>query len=84
MSEATKAILDQVFSLPVEDQLHVADSIYESLDPASDSIEKEIAAIESDSLWQAKLNQRLDFVEKHPEQLLDGQDVIAELRKRFA
>ncbi len=83
MSEVAKTILERVLALTAVEQLHVADSIYERLGVKNAESETEIEAFESDPEWQAELNRRLDFVEQHPDQLLDGQAVIAELRKRF-
>jgi putative addiction module component (TIGR02574 family) len=82
MSETATKLLDQLLQLPEPDRLMIADRLWESL-----SEEKQLELIDeatNDPEYQAELERRLKEVEEHPERLLDGEQVMAELRARVS
>jgi hypothetical protein len=79
MPEAAQKRLEQIRALSVKDRRWIADELWEE-SPATDD---EIAELENDPEFQAMLAERLRQVEEHPELLLDGDQVLAELRRRF-
>ena len=73
MSETAAKLLEQVLALPDEDRRFVAERLWAEL---------------SDDPWDdpefvAEMERRLEAVEKHPEQLLDGPTVLAQARERL-
>ena len=73
MSEAAQAILTKALELPVEDQQWLTDRLIE-----------ETEADEDDAECQAELDRRLEEVEKHPERLIDGEQVMREVDEMLA
>jgi putative addiction module component (TIGR02574 family) len=81
MSETATKLLDQLLQLPEPERVMIADRLWESLgDEAKQQILGETTA---DPEFQAELERRLKEVEEHPERLLDGEQVMAELRERL-
>ena len=72
MSEAAQAILTKALELPVEDQQWLTDRLIE-----------ETESDEDDAEWQAELERRLEDVEKHPEQLVDFDEAMKEIRQEL-
>ena len=79
MSEVALKLLEQIRGLPGEDQLLIADELAEG--PFDE--DAAVAELHDDPEFQAMLDERLREVEEHPERLLDGETVMAELRRRF-
>jgi hypothetical protein len=73
MSEAAKALLTKALELPLEDQQWLTDRLIEEIEPDEDDAE-----------WQAELERRLEEVEKHPERLIDGAEVMREVREMLS
>ena len=74
MTDAANTLLQQALSLSPEDRIEVAEQLYQSL---GDEF------LPDDSEFDAELNRRVKEVEKHPERLLDGPQVMAELQARL-
>ena len=80
MSETATRLLDQLLQLPEADRVTIADRLWESL---SEAAQQELAAEEpEDPAFEAELERRLKEVDEHPERLIDGDQVMAELRDR--
>ena len=79
MSETAAKLLEQIRGLPEEDQRYIADELWDE-DPDS---EDAIAELENDPEFQAMLVERLRSVEEHPELLIDGELVMAELFQKY-
>ncbi|MFO0823824.1 MAG: addiction module protein [Gemmataceae bacterium] len=75
MSELATKLLEQLLALPEAERAQIAERLNESLD---EQLEDEI-----DPAFQAELERRLREVEEHPERLLDGKQVMAELREHL-
>ena len=73
MSEAAQAILTKALELPVADQKWLTDRLLEETETEEDDVE-----------WQEELTRRLEEVEKHPERLLDGAEVMRQIRAKLA
>jgi putative addiction module component (TIGR02574 family) len=82
MSETATKLLDQILQLPEPDRLMIADRLWESLGEAKQ--QELIDETTNDPEFQAELERRLKEVEEHPERLLDGEQVMAELRARVS
>jgi putative addiction module component (TIGR02574 family) len=81
MSEAATTLLEQLLKLSEADHVMIADRLWESL---SDEKQQElINETTNDPEFQAELERRLKEVEEHPERLLDGETVMAELREHL-
>ena len=81
MSETGTKLLEQLLQLPEAERLQIADRLWESLgDEQKQQIMDEAT---SDPEFQAELQRRLKEVEEHPERLLDGAQVMAELREHL-
>ena len=79
MTEAALKLLEQVRALHPQDQRLIAEAVLDVLD--ADMAEYDDPM--DDPEWRAEFERRLDEVKNHPEQLLDGEAVMAELRRRF-
>ena len=75
MSEAATSLLQQALNLNPDERYEMAQQLLDSLDDADD-------LLPDDPAWRAELDRRLEEVEKHPERLLDGKTVMAEIRER--
>jgi hypothetical protein len=73
---AFEAVLDQALKLPDEERSKLAASLLRSLEPEGD----ELSTDEWDRVWSAELEKRLREVREGTTELLDGDDVLAELR----
>ena len=81
MSEAAAKLLEQLLQLPEGERLEVADRLWESL--GEQKQQELLDETTGDPEFQAELERRLKEVEEHPERLLDGPTVMAELRERL-
>jgi len=72
MSPVAESLYEQVLNLPEAEQVEFAHRLLES---PSD---------EDDAEWQAELERRMEDVEKHPERLIDGSEVMRQIRSRLA
>jgi putative addiction module component (TIGR02574 family) len=79
MSEAVTKLLEQLLALPEADRLMVADRLWESL--SEDKQQEMMDEATNDPEFQAELERRLKEVEEHPERLLDGETVFADVRE---
>ncbi len=79
MSEAAVKLLEQIRALPDADREWLAGELWDE----EEATDADIAELEDDLEFQAMLAERLEEVEKHPERLLDGDEVMAELRRRY-
>lgn len=75
MSELATKLLEQLLTLPESERAQIAERLNESLD--------EQLTDEIDPEFQAELERRLQEVEEHPERLIDGEQVMAELREHL-
>lgn len=73
MSEAAQKLLEQIRALSDADR----DWLVAALEA------DDLTELQDDPVFQAMLSERLDFAAKHPELLLDGDEVMAEARKRL-
>lgn len=71
---ATKKIIDEVLSLPVEERAIIADSILKSLNAPSHSIDKK---------WIEVARQRLQEIRSGKVKPVPGDEVFAKVRERF-
>jgi hypothetical protein len=76
MSDAAQKLLEQIRALPEDDRRWIADELW---DESGD----DLAEVENDPAFQAMLAERLAFAAEHPDQLLDGDEVMAEARRRL-
>lgn len=79
MSDAALKLLEQIRALPDDDRRELVAELWEE-PPATDD---EIDALHDDPDFQAMLDERLREVEEHPESLVDGDEVLAEGRRRL-
>ena len=85
MSDAVASLVEQILRLPVEDRIAAMDRIWDSFDEATqDRLSLSEGDGDEDPAFQAELERRLAEVEEHPERLLDGPTVMAELRQHLA
>jgi len=70
-----KELIAEVISLPVEERAIVVDSILRSLNSPEDDIDRQ---------WIAKAERRLDEVRTGRVKAIPGDQVFAQIRKRFA
>lgn len=81
MSEVAMTLFDELLKLPEADRAQIADRLWASL---SDAAQQELLGDPTDDPeFRAELDRRLAEVDEHPEQLLDGEAVMAELRERL-
>ncbi|HSR98974.1 MAG TPA: addiction module protein [Kofleriaceae bacterium] len=73
---AFDAVLDQALRLPDEERSKLAASLLRSLEPEGD----ELSPDEWDRVWSAELEKRLREVREGTAKLVDGDEVLAELR----
>jgi acyl-CoA reductase-like NAD-dependent aldehyde dehydrogenase len=74
MSDEAVRLLEQLMSLPPEDRRGV--------------VERLSAAVDADDAWadpehRAEIARRLAHADRHPEELLAAEQVVAELRGRY-
>ena len=80
MSETATGLLQQLLLLPESERAALADRLLDSL---SDTAYAELMSdAAEDPEFEAELARRLTEVDEHPERLLDGEQVMAELRDR--
>jgi len=70
-----KELIAEVISLPVEERAIVVDSILRSLNSPEDDIDRQ---------WIAEAERRLDEVRTGRVKTIPGDQVFAQIRKRFA
>ncbi len=79
MSEIAQKLLEQIRALPDDEREWVAAELWDERDVTADELDE----LQADPEFQAMLAERLAFVEQHPDQLLDGDEVMAEGRRRL-
>jgi putative addiction module component (TIGR02574 family) len=81
MSETATKLLGELLQLSEAERLQIADRLWDSL---GDGAKQEaIDEMQDDPEFQAELQRRLKEVEEHPENLLDGEQVLREARERL-
>ncbi len=70
-----KELIAEAMSLPVEERAIVVDSILRSLNSPEDGIDRQ---------WIAEAERRLDEVRTGRVKAIPGDEVFAQIRKRFA
>ena len=70
-----KDLIAEAISLPVEERAIVVDSILRSLNSPEDNIDRQ---------WIAEAERRLDEVRTGRVKVIPGDQVFAQIRKRFA
>ena len=70
-----KELIAEAISLPVEERAIVVDSILRSLNSPEDDIDRQ---------WIAEVERRLDEVRTGRVKTIPGDQVFAQIRKRFA
>jgi putative addiction module component (TIGR02574 family) len=81
MSDTATKLLEQLLQLPEAERLQIADRLWDSL--ACEKKQEIMDEATDDPEFRAELERRLKEVEEHPERLLDGEQVMAELRERL-
>ncbi|MBK7803916.1 MAG: addiction module protein [Chloracidobacterium sp.] len=74
MTTATMDIMERVESLPIDMKIELVDKILESLTPN----QKEI-----DELWKIEVERRIDDLESGKAKTIPGEQVFANIRKRY-
>ncbi len=75
MTAITAKLTEQILSLPCEDRIYLAEKLLERLNgPSREEIEK---------LWAEEADRRIDEIESGKVELLPGDQVFADLRKRL-
>ena len=77
MSPAFEALLDQVLKLPDEERGELASRLLRSLEPDDGD---ELSAQEWNAAWSSELDHRIREIRDGSVELIDGDDVLAELR----
>ncbi|HWO21646.1 MAG TPA: addiction module protein [Kofleriaceae bacterium] len=77
MSPAFEALLDQVLKLPDEERGEFVSRLLRSLEPEDGD---ELGAQEWDAAWSAEISHRIREIRDGSVELVDGDDVLAELR----
>jgi len=72
---ATKKIIDEVLSLPVEERAHIADSLLRSLNVPDPAIDKK---------WVEVAKQRLEELRSEKVKPIPGGEVFDKIHARFA
>ena len=84
MSETALKLLEQIRALPDEEREWIAAELWDEGDVTADELDE----LHADPEFQAMLAERLEQVEKHPEQLLTWEEaqqrIDAELARRIA
>lgn len=79
MIQPTRDILDAALSLGEKDRAFIAQRLIESLD----GVESELSQEEIDRAWVEEIKRRRDDIRKGRTELLDGEDVVAEIREEL-
>jgi putative addiction module component (TIGR02574 family) len=75
MTTGTAKLVDQLLSLPCEDRIYLLDRLIESLNAPSRE--------EIDRAWAEEAERRIDELDSGEVQAIPGEQVFAEIRKRF-
>ena len=75
MTAATAKLVDQLLSLPCEDRIYLLDRLIESLNAPSGE--------EIDRAWAEEAERRIDELDSGKVQAIPGEQVFAQIRKRF-
>ena len=70
----TNELIEEAMNLPVELRAKLIETLIKSFNPAQDDIDK---------LWAIEAEKRISEVESGQVQLIDGEKVFADLRKRL-
>lgn len=79
MSETAQKLLEQIRALPEAEREWLAHELWDDQEVTEDGIDE----LENDPEFRAMLAERLDFAANHPDELLDGDEVMAEARRRL-
>ncbi len=71
----TAEIIDEAVSLPIEERMHVIESLLRSVNPTDSAI---------DELWADEAVRRLDSVKDGSMNTVDGESVFDKIRKRYS
>jgi hypothetical protein len=80
MSERAAKLLKDLLALPVEDRQLIADRLDEDLGA---QFGEPPIKYETEDEFYAEIERRSNEAHEHPERLLDGEQVMAELKARF-
>jgi hypothetical protein len=75
---AFEAVLDQALKLPDEERSKLAASLLNSLEPQDG---EDLSAEAWEGAWSAELDERVREVREGTVELVDGDEVLAELRE---
>jgi hypothetical protein len=78
MTERVGKVLEQIADFTPEERREVFDHLWKVVE-----CDEGAAEMWDDPEFRAEIERRMDEVENHPELLLDGPAVMAELRARF-
>jgi hypothetical protein len=79
VSDAAVKLLAQIRALPEADREWLAGELEDEVEATDPDIDE----LQEDPEFQAMLAERFDFVANHPDELLDGDEVMAEARRRL-
>jgi len=80
MSETAQKLLEQIRALPDDEREWLVGELQDEDDLTVDEIDE----LHADPEFQAMLAERLEQVEKHPEQLIDGETAMKMIREHLA
>lgn len=78
-----ESLLEQAKALPETEREELARRLYDTLPPLPEMPVVWDSKEEAEAAWQGELQRRLDSVADGSAQLLDGEQVFAELRARL-
>ena len=76
MTSQARKILEEALALPEEDRLYLAEALQESVEPIE-------SQEEIDAAWRDELERRLKSIEDGTAVLLDGDEVMRELKSKY-
>ena len=80
MSETALKLLEQIRALPEAEREWIAHELWDEFEVT----DEEIDDLHADPAFQAMLAERLEQVEKHPEQLIDMDEAMRRVREHLA
>lgn len=83
MSVTIESLLEQAQTLPDADRAELARRLYDTLPPLPEMPEVWTSEEEAEAGWQEELQRRLDSIADGSAQLIDGDQVFAEVRARM-
>jgi putative addiction module component (TIGR02574 family) len=82
MSASVESLLEQAKALPEADREELARRLYDTLPPLPEMPAAWDSEEEAESAWQEELGHRLASIADGTGELIDGEQVFAELRAR--